>query len=194
METTLVEVHRPTAESAIDVIFIHGLDGDPDATWRGDGDDAFWPRWLGDDLGSAAVWSVGYNAWSSKWRGSSMPLPERAINLLTYLESIGIGERPICFICHSLGGLVAKQILLHGYLNPDDPNRVARAIRGIVFLGTPHTGAALANAANTLRTIYRPTRATRDLEDNLPYLKQLNDWYRGLVTKGGLSHLIMYKT
>src|SRR5215510_8589167 len=53
-------------------IFLHGLGGDPYGTWRsGPGDQAFWPRWLADDVNGLAVWSIGYEAPVSRWRGSA---------------------------------------------------------------------------------------------------------------------------
>ena len=47
----------------------------------------------------------------SRWRGHSMPIPQRARNILTELEQNDIGGRPIIFLCHSLGGLVVKKAL-----------------------------------------------------------------------------------
>src|SRR5580765_3900288 len=67
--------------------------------------------WLGADLADVGVWSLGYEAASLAWKGSAMPLIDRATNILDLLTSHGIGARPIVFIAHSLGALLAKQLL-----------------------------------------------------------------------------------
>ena len=100
-----------------DVVFLHGLGGDARVTLgakrlEGDFDlDAFWPRWLGEDFPDVGVWSVQYNAAASKWKGSSMPIGDRATSVLDLLHVSGLGVRPLVFITHSMGGLVAKQML-----------------------------------------------------------------------------------
>jgi hypothetical protein len=97
-----------------DVIFIHGLAGDPIATWQHVGNpDDFWPKWLAEDLPAVGVWSYGYSAPVSRFSGAPMALVDRAINAIAYLESAGIGDVPIIFVAHSVGGLLVKQIIRH---------------------------------------------------------------------------------
>jgi len=89
-----------------DVIFVHGLDGDARTTWQEEAKpETYWPGWLGEELTKAGVWSLDYDSSSMAWRGDSMPLYDRANNVLNLFEQDGIGQRPIGFVCHSLGGL-----------------------------------------------------------------------------------------
>src|SRR6202012_5237465 len=76
--------------------------------------DSFWPEWLADDVKGLAVYSIGYDASPIAWFGGAMPLLDRATNVLALLETEGVAEAPIVFICHSLGGLVVKQMLRNG--------------------------------------------------------------------------------
>lgn len=163
-----------------DVIFIHGLDGDAFTTWERDGKpENFWPQWLGEELPNIGVWSLGYAVSSNAWKGSAMPLTDRAINALDQLELDGIGHYPIVFICHSLGGLLVKQMLRHAYdFNKAEFKRIADQTRGIVFLSTPHSGSGIANWINYLGILLRPTVSMRELQAHHPGLRDLNNWFR----------------
>jgi triacylglycerol esterase/lipase EstA (alpha/beta hydrolase family) len=148
----------PTSE--LDVVFVHGLDGDPVKTWSSGSEESFWPRWLADDNPAAAVWCVGFEASASRWRGSPMGVLDRATNLLALLQTNGIGKRPLCLIGHSLGGLMAKEILFQAAAIAPDYQELAAQARGVVFLGTPHDGASIARIAKHFG-ILRPDRTTR---------------------------------
>ncbi len=101
-------------DQVADVVFVHGLDGDAMSTWHPkDAPAKFWPKWLGGDFPTVGIWSLGYKASSIGWKGTSMPLSDRAINVLAMLEASGVGERPVIFVTHSLGGLLVKQMLRH---------------------------------------------------------------------------------
>lgn len=175
-----------------DVIFVHGLDGDSRATWHPkDRPDAFWPAWLGEDVPAAGVWSLGYAVSASAWKGHAMPLADRATNVLDLLELDGIGRRPIVFICHSLGGLLVKQMLRHGadYGNPAW-KAIATRTKALVFLSTPHSGANLASWLQHVGTLLRTTVSVEELEAHHPRLRELNLWYRRHVADFDLATVV----
>ena len=191
--TEVFEVHRPD-EADLDVVFLHGLDGDARKSWSAAGPGSFWPQWLAEDVERVAVWTVDYDAWSSGWRGRSMSLPDRAINLLAVLQIPGVGERPLAFVAHSMGGLLAKEMLLHAAEGHTDFAPFAAAARGVVFLATPHTGSGLTRAVDALGSIYRGTPAVEDLRSNCAHLRQLNDRYRDWVDETRIRNLIFFET
>ncbi|GAA1022439.1 MULTISPECIES: tetratricopeptide repeat protein [Amycolatopsis] len=191
--TAVVAVHVPR-RTVLDVVFVHGLDGDARASWRRGGDGTFWPRWLAADVAGVAVWTMGYEAWSSGWRGQSMPVPDRAVNLMAQLRNTGLGERPLCFVTHSMGGLLVKEILLHAAEGRTDFACFAQAAKGVVFLSTPHTGSGLARAVDALGVLYRGTPAVEDLRRNSAYLRQLNDRYRDWADETGIANLVFFET
>jgi len=164
----------------VDVVFVHGLDGDARGTWHPKDDPTlFWPSWLAEDVPGVTVWSLGYAVSSSAWRGTDMPLADRATNALAMLEAAGFGERPVLFVCHSLGGLLVKQMLRHSVdYGVPSWGAIARQTRGIVFLSTPHSGSDISNWLKYLGLVLRLTTSVDELKAHDPRLRELNTWFR----------------
>ena len=202
----LLPISSPlAAERQLDVVFVHGLGGDPIETWRsGTDENTSWPHWLALEFGTQiGVWSLGYAAAPSKWQGfpffggkdpdagAAMSLPRRAENALDRLVGAGIGQRPLCFITHSLGGLLVKSILRRSADSQFAPERlqVVEQCRGVLFLATPHQGSRLADLAGAIK-VYLPSVSTLDLKDNDDHLMDLYEWYRGYAP----SHHILTRS
>jgi hypothetical protein len=148
---------HPDAE--VDIVLVHGLNGAPDKTWTS-ADGTFWPT----DLlpaslrgAQANVLVYGYNAdvYSATSRSSASDnfLHQHAQTLVTSLTLFRRGEgtarNPLVWVCHSLGGLLAKRALLYSADLRGAHHEPYRSIYvstyALVFLGTPHTGADAAS-------------------------------------------------
>lgn len=202
----MAELHRISSESVseprLDVVFVHGLNGHWRATWRrrihwaipwwADRCFEFWPDWVDDELDRAVcVYSLGYEAKVSAWRGTAMPLFDRATNCAELLVNHGLGSRPIAFICHSLGGLVVKQILRNCYTVSRSGHRWATVVdqtRGVVYFATPHKGSRLADVARALDPMLRTTAAIETLRYADPPLRELNFWYQHTIGALGIKN------
>ncbi|MBL8483945.1 MAG: hypothetical protein JNJ60_17240 [Rhodocyclaceae bacterium] len=166
----------------MDVVFVHGLGGDAWTTWMARPDDmaSFWPNWLAADIPGLGIWTLGYAADVSSWKGQSMPLADRGNQMLDLLSNEGLGERPLAFITHSLGGIVVKQLLRNA-----DSFGVKRfeSIRdqtcGIAFIATPHSGAHLANFAELAAAVLRTNEHVKELAAHDPRLRELHGWFQG---------------
>jgi hypothetical protein len=124
-----------------------------------------------------------------------MPLPYLGTNTLAELLANRIDSAPIVFICHSLGGLVVKQLLrIASDAPPDRGNRLFRQTRGLMLLGTPNSGASLASWAERLSAIVRPSAATRSLAAHDPQLQELNLWYLDHAPKEGIRTEVYFET
>src|ERR1700730_9363315 len=95
------------------VIFVHGLGAHAYDAWRRDPAQRsirgcyVLALWLAEDVDGISVYTMAYEAPASNWLGTSMPLQDRAVNVLEVLLSEpGLKGGPIAFICHKLCGLI----------------------------------------------------------------------------------------
>ncbi|MEA5621951.1 esterase/lipase family protein [Nostoc sp. UHCC 0251] len=186
-----------------DVIFIHGLAGHAWGTWhhqdrRDRSDCDFWFTWLQEDLTNkgidVGVWTFGYDAARSQFSGSAMARFDQASNLLEFLQVQGIGERPVIFVTHSMGGLLVKEVLRTAQNFPRQGQAIIEQTKGIVFLATPHTGSHLAKLIEHIRILARPTVNVQELMEHAPALRSLNEWYRQNVEILGIDTKVFYET
>ena len=126
----------------VDIVAIHGLNGDAYNTWTHRKSRNLWLRdQLPRDLPGARVYTYGYPS-HLLFSKSKAQIRDYASKLLSCLSTARVGQerRPIIFIAHSLGGIVCKQALILAYRNPSYSNILDSTI-GILFFGTPHRGA-----------------------------------------------------
>ena len=166
-------VHEPLDGAIADVVFIHGLGGGSRKTWAKNEDPAlFWPgEWLPRDenFQDVRILTFGYDAdWSKE---SILNIQDFGKSLLYALKDAPAGSRaqrcPIIFVCHSLGGLVAKKAFnmsktLKGY------EEISRKIRVFFFLGCPHRGSNLADLLSRILRVIPSVTARPFVNDLLP--------------------------
>ena len=193
-----------------DVILVHGLGGDPKGTWKVGANDSLlsnilknkseksktWADWLSEDNNALCYWSLDYDASPSKWVGSAMSLTDRATNCLVVLDNYNLGDKPICFITHSMGGLIVKQMLRHSTnLVSKEFGSIGKATKAIVFFSTPHHGAELADFINTYFEFFlQTTVAVNELEAHHPQLRELTQWYRNESVNLEIRSKVFFET
>ena len=164
----------------LDVIFIHGLTGDPLETWTCESNDEFWPKWLSSNLDNLSIYTLGYPAsFFEKWAKKEMDIFERAGNVLEHLTVHGLGNRPIVFVTHSLGGLLAKTLIRKSKDSEDDDyKKISDVTRLVIFLATPHLGAAL---GRVLAVVPGSSKHIALLANETGFLEDLNQSYRAFA-------------
>lgn len=188
------------------VIFIHGLGGDPDKTWlSSDEKKEAWPLWLSEENEDINIWSIGYSAPKLTLTDKGMGLIDLASNIFERIvKTKELHEGELIFICHSLGGLIVKQVLR--IANEQVKNIPAQEfvgrVSGVAFLATPHLGADIAKKGEKLLprlllrglTTLKPSAATASLSRNDPNLRALNTWYREWSFHSHINHLVLIET
>ncbi len=184
-------------ELTTNVVFVHGLGGNIRTTWQADRRDeaTLWPLWLAEDIPGHAIWSVGYPAAISRWRGTAMHLVDRARNVFLSLRTEPkLAEGRLILIGHSLGGLVIKRMLLDLVAEAESSKAAASfldRVDKVSFLATPHAGSDYAVWGDWFRVLVWPSEATRCLLRRDPNLLKLNVDYRRWATTRGLHHLVL---
>ncbi|XP_030105707.1 protein SERAC1 isoform X2 [Mus musculus] len=177
-----------------DVLFIHGLMGAAFKTWRQhdsqraltesavvdeDRYTTCWPKtWLAKDCPSLRIISVEYDTSLSDWR-ARCPMERKSIafrsnELLSKLRAAGVGDRPMIWISHSMGGLLVKKMLLEASKKPE-LNALINNTRGIIFYSVPHHGSRLAEYSVNIRYLLFPSLEVKELSKDSPALKTLQD-------------------
>ena len=172
-----------------DIVFIHGLDGDRWNTWGDQNAQFYWPKWLSEQNPDVGVWTVGYDASSSDWTGNPMGIGDRSESILRQMRNQGIGKRPILLICHSLGGIIAKRMIVDSAIRSDEVNvEFINQIKGVAFLATPHSGSDAGTLAKIVKA-YRPSELVPRLDKDDDTLRNLNISYRSIVPKRNIGTL-----
>nr|XP_043636922.1 uncharacterized protein LOC122607913 [Erigeron canadensis] len=210
--TSYSESVSQLGDPSFDIIFVHGLRGGPFKTWRlsecksssksglvekideeAGKQGTFWPgEWLSADFPHARLFSLKYKTNLTQWSGSSLPLQEVSSMLLEKLLAAHIGDRPVVFVTHSMGGLVVKQ-MLHQASSENRGNLVRNTV-GVVFYSCPHFGSKLADMPWRMGYVLRPAPSIGELRSGSTRLVELNDFLHDLHKKGSLDVLSFCET
>lgn len=128
----------------------------------------------------------------SQWSGATLPLEEVSSMLLNKLVAAGIGDRPVVFVTHSMGGLVVKQMLFQA--GKEKLTKLVNNTYGVVFYSCPHFGSKLADMPWRMGLVLRPAPSIGELRSGSPRLEELNRFVRQLHKKGGLQVLSFSET
>ncbi|KAI1121559.1 hypothetical protein F5Y10DRAFT_288297 [Nemania abortiva] len=204
-------IHRPSANRRVDIIFVHGLGGSSRKTWSKHGDPSlFWPAKflsLEPDITEARILTFGYNSNFRPGSGKNkMSILDFAKDLLYDMkygideesvpngESLCMGDRPIIFIVHSMGGLIVKEAYMQGQNDPAYA-AIIKAVSSIIFLSTPHRGTNLAEALNRILRVSfvaNPMQFISELSAGSQTLQKLNEQFRHIAPR--LQVVSFYET
>jgi len=191
----------------VDVVFVHGLMGGVFYTWRQQDKDNerelsdnqisednysyCWPRdWLAEDAGHVRVIGCDFDSYLSQWGGScptqsfTQTLEERSEDMMRKLRQAGVGNRPVIFVGHSMGGLIIKKMLTSAQDSQDEATKkLSENTKGVVFYSTPHEGSQIASLNSIIKYFFFPSVEVQELEMNNPDLLSLNQSFKEFASK-----------
>lgn len=142
-----VALKSPKPDKAI--VFIHGLNGHPVATWTNEETKAYWPEMLRTDPDlppGFSVYSLSYNA---QMFDGNLTLNEMGQSLKSDLKTQGLTReghyKEIYFVAHSMGNLALRSMMA------TEPE-LFRGIKIplVISLGSPSEGSELASLGRML--------------------------------------------
>jgi phosphoserine phosphatase/pimeloyl-ACP methyl ester carboxylesterase len=148
------------------IVFVHGLGGEPAATW------GRFPDLIKADpeLENCETASFSYPTSLFNWPFSKKyPKIQTLSDALRTQLDVKYGDRKnLILVCHSLGGLIARRYLV------DEIKRKAKLrVRGLLLYAVPNDGAGLSRVAsqitwrhNLLRQLCQDSDLIRDLESD----------------------------
>jgi pimeloyl-ACP methyl ester carboxylesterase len=166
MESTWVRKSR----NGTSVVFIHGVLSSIETAWRSDGG-IFWPRLLCNEptIDDVGIYLFGYRA--DAFAGT-YSLDDAVRDLREYLRLDGVwSEEQIIFVCHSMGGIVARRFLITRELDLVDTGKRI----GLFLVASPSLGSNYANLATALVPFY-------NVQVDAMKFSQTNTWLNALDT------------
>lgn len=172
---------RLGTDASTAVIFVHGFFSNAEKCWR-HADGTFWPDLLAADtrLPDVSVFLAGYY---TAIDSGSYGVQDCAREVMAALERTGKDGTPapitytkIIFVCHSLGGIVTRQLL--------DANRDAFKGKtvGLCLFASPSIGSDYADALGFVASIFNNRTATQ-LQTFGVFLEDLDDRFARLLDK-----------
>lgn len=165
------------------IIFIHGLFGHTQHTWQNERTRAYWPNLLRNDpqFQDYAIFLIGY---SSPKLAKASTIEEIATRELQKLKDEGVFDRhqQIYFLTHSMGGLIAKRMLVKLHHPNTEDLKMLDKIRAVVFLSTPSQGSEMAKIVSK----FSPNPQPNDLQSatHNSFLQSLeNEWQNLLLDR-----------
>lgn len=146
-----------------------------------------WPRdWLAQDCDRLRIIGVNYETNLSLWTPicpveKVKTLEERSDELLEQLVKVEVGNRPIVWVTHSMGGLMVKCLLNKGFIYILSKTNIYHLIlasesdkqeikdvylntKGIVFYSTPHLGSSVASFSQASALVIWPSIEVQELQ------------------------------
>ncbi|KAL4785477.1 hypothetical protein BJX76DRAFT_324360 [Aspergillus varians] len=138
----------------VDIVAIPAIGADPEKAWTGDGTKSPWltaelPRFIPN--GRVLLLDHG----ELDVDDTLDSLATRLLNKLQEIRNSTSRRRPIFFICHSTGGIVATAALVKASRSHSPLDSVFSSCYGIAFFGTPHYGSSYLSAPEFSRSIRR---------------------------------------
>lgn len=157
-----------------------------------------------------AEWQISGSKYPIQARGKT--ISQHAECIAESLKAARVGDRPIVWISHSMGGLIVKDIIVNDFkqfqLNEElvkDRNSrqdqltltsLAKQTLAVVFYSVPHHGTPLASYVSKpiLRQLFQPTTEICDMGEESSVLSEVHNFFVNIVKAQGTAVLTLNET
>ncbi|CAH1994451.1 unnamed protein product [Acanthoscelides obtectus] len=161
-----------------------------------------WPKdWLPEDCSNLRILGVNYDTSLSMWapicptEKVKFTLEERSDDLIERFLGCGLGEKPIVWVTHSMGGLIVKNILCKAFESKDENiKKICSNTKGVIFYSTPHKGSRLANLSQATALLLWPSVEVQELRENSPKLRAIHEKFLNIVKEAPMKIVTFVET
>jgi hypothetical protein len=144
---------------------------------------------------------VNYDTMYSLWgedliddKKLNWSIKQRAVDLIEQMKLAHVGKRPVVWVCHSMGGLIVKQIMvqLNEMVNKasgeekEHLKSLLESTRAIMFLSTPHLGSSIAKTTSKFSFATFASTDIHEMATNSDFLVDLNKKFLNLVNSSSV--------
>ncbi|EFM11350.1 hypothetical protein PaecuDRAFT_1796 [Paenibacillus curdlanolyticus YK9] len=179
MTTEFVPVSKTRRTgSPVAVIFIHGLNGDKENTWRKAQTDATLPAMLArePELSNAELFYYGYPTGIIEYGHYNFVSHAKVLHTMIQAEVPG---RDLIFVAHSMGGLIVRQYIVDRF--DEQQEAPLKRVKGAIYLAVPFQGSRLAG----ILPRWIVNKQIQSLHRKSPALARLDELWRVYVDRGG---------
>lgn len=148
-----------------------------------------WPKdWLPIDIPSLRLIGINYGTSLSMWtpfcpiENEKNTIKERSEEFVTKLTMANVGQRPLIWVAHSMGGLLVKKMLVEEW-KTGDKHDICKNTKAIVFYSTPHRGSHVAALKQMTQMLVWPTVEVQELREESPQLLRLHEEFLEMLKK-----------
>lgn len=161
-----------------------------------------WARdWLPEDFPNVRVLGVNYTTSLSQWfpkcpnQNMRAKMADRSSEYMHMLHQVGVGQRPIIWVTHSMGGLLVKRMLIAAYESEDkDLHNIFQRTKGIIFFSCPHLGSEVADLKMPTEMLFWPSLEVQELRYRSAALVDLHLRFLQLLEVSPMSILSFTET
>jgi pimeloyl-ACP methyl ester carboxylesterase len=164
------------------VIFVHGVLSSGEACWKNETNAAYWPQMVADcdpELGPAVYVSTYRTGIDS----ATYSVNDAAEGLFEELRLDGVlGHSSIVFVCHSMGGLVVRRMLVQ------QQSKLASVNLGLFLVASPSLGSSYANWLTPIARFFKHAQAeVLRLHESNPWLATLDSDFLDLLDRSNIA-------
>jgi pimeloyl-ACP methyl ester carboxylesterase len=166
------------------VVFVHGILSDGERCWKNE-NGTYWPELLASS-DKRGILSIFVYTYESDIFSADYNLDDVVDDLRQRLRNAAENFPRIVFVCHSMGGIVARRYLVRRQLDVGTAER--RTIFGLLLVASPSLGSDWGNWLLAITTFFQHSQADAlRFSKNNHWLDTLDRDFRDLKESGKLE-------